>query len=58
MRKLLLLFLSTVLLSGGAAYAAHAKLVRSTPEDGSVGEMNSTGMRVPGPKASWMPALP
>jgi methionine-rich copper-binding protein CopC len=37
MRKLLLLFLSTVLLSGGAAYAAHAKLVRSTPEDGSVG---------------------
>jgi methionine-rich copper-binding protein CopC len=36
MKKLLLLFLSSILFSGGAAYAGRAKLVHSTPEDGSV----------------------
>jgi len=38
MKKLLLVFLSIALFSGGAAYAAHAKLVKSTPEDGSVSD--------------------
>jgi copper transport protein len=36
MKKLLLLFLSIALFSGGSAYAAHAKLLKSTPEDNSV----------------------
>jgi methionine-rich copper-binding protein CopC len=36
MRKLLLLSLSIALFSGGPAYAAHAKLMKSTPEDNSV----------------------
>ena len=36
MRKLLLLSLSIALFSGGSAYAAHAKLVKATPEDNSV----------------------
>ena len=38
MKKLLLLFLSIALFSASVAYAAHAKLVRSTPEDGSVSD--------------------
>ncbi len=36
MKKLLLGCLWMGLFSGGLAYAAHAKLVKSTPEDGSV----------------------
>jgi|SRR5580658_145403 copper transport protein len=36
MNKLLLMFLSIALFSGGSAYAAHAKLMKSTPEDNSV----------------------
>ena len=37
MKKLLLACLWIGLFSAGSAYAAHAKLVKSTPEDGSVG---------------------
>jgi methionine-rich copper-binding protein CopC len=36
MKKLLLVFLSIALFAGGSAYAARTKLVKSTPEDGSV----------------------
>jgi copper transport protein len=36
MNKLLLLFLSIAIFCGGSAYAAHAKLMKSTPEDNSV----------------------
>jgi methionine-rich copper-binding protein CopC len=36
MKKLLLGYLSIALLSSGSAYAAHAMLMKSTPEDGSV----------------------
>ena len=36
MKKVLLVLLSIVLLSGNSAYAAHAKLAKSTPENGSV----------------------
>jgi methionine-rich copper-binding protein CopC len=36
MKKVLLVLLSMVLFSGNSAYAAHAKLAKSTPEDGSV----------------------
>jgi copper transport protein len=36
MKKPLLLFLSIALFSGGSAYAAHAKLMKSTPDDNSV----------------------
>src|ERR1700730_5202232 len=38
MKKLLLVFLSIALFSGSSAHAAHAKLVKSTPEDGSVSD--------------------
>jgi methionine-rich copper-binding protein CopC len=38
MKKLLLVFLSIALFSWGSAYAGHAKLVKSTPEDGSVSD--------------------
>ena len=36
MKKLLLGVLTIALFSGGSAYAEHAKLVKSTPEDGGV----------------------
>jgi methionine-rich copper-binding protein CopC len=36
MKKLLLVCLWLALFSGTSAYAAHAKLVKSTPEEGSV----------------------
>jgi methionine-rich copper-binding protein CopC len=36
MKKLLFVFLSIAFFSAGSAYAAHAKLVRTLPEDGSV----------------------
>jgi methionine-rich copper-binding protein CopC len=36
MKMPLLLFLSIALCSGGSAYAAHAKLMKSTPDDNSV----------------------
>jgi methionine-rich copper-binding protein CopC len=42
MKKLLFVFLSMALLSGGSAYAAHAKLVKSTPEDGGVSDTPPT----------------
>jgi len=36
MKKLMFVALSIALFSSGSAYAAHAKLVKSTPEDGGV----------------------
>ena len=36
MKKLLFVFLSIALVTGGSAYASHAKLVKTLPEDGSV----------------------
>ena len=38
MRRLLLMFLSVALLSGSSAFAGSTKLVKSTPEEGSVSE--------------------
>jgi len=38
MKKLLFVVLSIALFSGSSAYAARAKLVKSTPEDGSVSD--------------------
>jgi methionine-rich copper-binding protein CopC len=42
MKKLLFVFLSIALLSGGSVYAAHAKLVKSTPEDSGVSDTPPT----------------
>jgi methionine-rich copper-binding protein CopC len=38
MKRLLLMFLSVALLSGSSAFAGSTKLVKSTPEDGSVSD--------------------
>jgi copper transport protein len=44
MKKLLLVFLSIAVLSGGSAYAARAKLMKSTPDDNSVSNTSPTDL--------------